>query len=156
MKLLLKFYVFCFILTGCVPIPTKNIDTPSIIGSLYHDERSLGGYDVYLAYTHDNACSVRGGNTLHVVTDKNGEFKIPPTYKWSLVRWAVPADGTTYFNLCFVAPDVSKKWAYISHMRTPSWAPNIKLKCNINKLLSKPEKIDLNAIFKIKDNCSQS
>jgi hypothetical protein len=141
---------------GCVPFPTKNIDTPKINGVLYSKGSVMSGYKVYLSYEVSDACSESNiDKSLSSETNSDGRFELLPTYKWSLVRWAVPLDGYADFNVCFVAPDGTKKWAYISHIRTPSWAPNLSLSCEMEDLLSVPLERNENKMFGFDKVCNQ-
>ncbi len=138
-------------MTGCMPFPTKNVDTPKIEGNIYSDESELSGYSIFLAYDVSDACSTK--KAIKAITGLNGHFVFPQTFEWSLIRWAVPLDGYAVFNLCIVNPSGVKKWAYVSHIRTPSWAPDIKLSCSYEELLAKPEEIDRQKIFEIEVGC---
>ena len=138
-------------MTGCVPFPTKNIDTPKIEGNIYSDVGGLYGYSIFIAYDTSDACSTK--KAIKAVTDLNGHFVLPKSFKWSPVRWAVPLDGYAVFNLCVVSPTGLKKWAYASHIRTPSWAPDIKLSCFYEELLDKPVEIERQKIFEIENGC---
>ncbi|WP_145964546.1 hypothetical protein [Veronia nyctiphanis] len=141
-------------LVGCVPIPSKNIETPNVSGVLTEDGVGLEGYSIQLAYGVSDSCSVNSRQeVLSTITDKEGAFIFKNTYKWSLVRWALPLDGIDYFNLCIIAPDGRKKWAYIPQIRTPSWAPDIKLSCENEKLLLEPKEVESG--FKIKPTCEE-
>ena len=141
-------------LSACVPFPTKNVDTPKIDGNIHSDTGELGGYAIYLAYNVSDACA--SNQAIKTVTDPAGNFILPATYEWSPVRWAVPLDGIAVFNLCIVSPSGLKKWAYGSHIRTPSWAPEISLSCDYDALSTKPAEIDLQKIHEVKHGCRQS
>ncbi|GAB1268268.1 hypothetical protein NBRC116493_15210 [Aurantivibrio infirmus] len=148
------FFVISSTLAGCVPFPSKNIETPNVSGVLTEDGVGLEGYNVQFAYGVNDSCSTSSGQEAHsAITDKEGSFNFEITYKWSLVRWAVPLDRIEYFNLCFVGPDGSKKWAYVSHMRTPAWAPDIKLSCKNERLLLEPKEIESG--FKVNPTCEK-
>ncbi|WP_440904800.1 hypothetical protein ACMZOO_00820 [Catenovulum sp. SX2] len=132
-------YIVSLALIGCVPFPTKNTVIPNLSGTLTQDGVGLSEYSVYLTYGSEDACLHE--RSISTDTNKNGEFIFEKTQRWSLVRWAVPLDSIDYFNLCFVSPDGVKKWAYMSHMRTPAWAPDIKFVCSFESLLSSPQPI---------------
>ncbi len=103
------FFVISSTLAGCVPFPSKNIETPNVSGVLTEDGVGLEGYNVQFAYGVNDSCSASSGQEAHsAITDKEGTFNFEITYKWSLVRWAVPLDRIEYFNLCFVGPHGSK------------------------------------------------
>ena len=149
--------VALFNLSGCVPFPTKNIDTPKIEGSLHSGTSELGQYLIYVAYDVSDACSSYDlGDAVETVSDARGNFVLEPTYEWSAVRWAVPLDGLVYLSICIVAPDGIKKWAYLSHMRTPSWAPDIKMTCEYDELLSEPVKIDHTEMYELNKGCKRA
>ena len=90
---------------------------------------------------------------IEAVTDFSGNFVFLPTYEWSLVRWAVPLDGIAFFNLCVVSPSGLKKWGYVSHIRTPSWAPDLRLSCDYEALSSNPVEIVTEKIYEIEHGC---
>lgn len=138
-------------LTACVPFPTKNIDTPKIEGNIYSGTGGLSGYAIYLAYNVSDACS--SNEAIEAVTDFSGNFVFPPTHEWSLVRWAVPLDGIAFFNLCIVSPSGLKKWGYVSHIRTPSWAPDLRLSCNYEALSTNPVEIATEKMYEIEHVC---
>ena len=132
--------VVSFLLLGCVPFPTKNTEVPNVSGTLTDDGVGLSEYVVKIRYSSNDACS--SNDSIAVITDSDGVFSFKSTYKWSMIRWAVPMDSIDYFNLCFIAPNGAKRWAYISHFRTPSWAPDINVSCKINWLLAEPKEIE--------------
>lgn len=140
-------------LTACVPFPTKNIDTPRIEGIIHSDAGGLSDYAIYLAYNVSDACSSKGA--IESLTDDEGNFVLPQTHAWSLIRWAVPLDGYAVLNLCIVSPSGLKKWAYVSHIRTPSWAPDLMLSCDYETLLTNPVEIDSQKIYEIKYGCQR-
>ena len=157
LKFIMIAVVSLFILSGCVPFPTKNIDTPKIEGNLRSGTSGLGNYLIYVEYDVSDACSSHDlGDAVETVSDANGNFVLEPTYEWSAVRWAVPLDGLVYLSICIVAPDGMKKWAYLSHMRTPSWAPDIKLTCEYDSLLSEPVKIDHTEMHELNKGCKRA
>lgn len=140
--------------SACVPIPTRNINTPSISGSLHSKESALNNYQVYASFSVSNPCHTNG-TTLQTRTDPLGNFDIPATHEWSLIRWAVPVDMVSFLNLCFIAPDGDKRWAYIKHIRTPAWAADMQLTCIYENLLSSPIEIDQRELSRLNSTCSQ-
>ena len=129
------------LLIGCVPFPTKNTIIPNISGSIAKNNIGLSDYVVKLAYGTNDSCL--SSDAISAKTDKNGNFKFNSTHGWSMIRWVVPIHGIDYFTLCFTSPEGLNKWAYISHLRSPSWIPDISLFCKESDLFSSPQKIEL-------------
>ena len=144
------------LVSACVPFPTKNVEVPRISGTLDAGREGAEGYEVVLAYGVGDACEVaEKGGSLSAITDSAGQFEFGPTYKWSLIRWAVPVDSIDYLNLCVTTPDGERKWGYITHIRTPAWAPNLELKCSYNSLLNSPMDASKVSIYELKNTCSE-
>lgn len=139
------------LLTACVPFPTKNTVVPNISGALLDGGEGVSNIEVKLAYGVNDACS--SDKFISVYTDDNGKFKFGSTHKWSMIRWAVPLDQIDYFNLCFVSLEGGNKWAYVTHIRTPSWAPSINLSCTTNRLLSQPKAVE--GPYELKSTCEK-
>lgn len=145
-----------FILSGCVPFPTKNIDTPRITGNIHSGGSGLENYSIFVAYGIRDACKrIVYGEANGVASNASGDFILEPTYEWSPVRWAVPLDGLANLSICIVAPDGLRKWAYVSHIRTPAWAPDIVLSCDYDELLSEPIKIDQIEMYEPSRGCKR-
>lgn len=137
---LVLLFIVSNLLIGCVPFPTKNTVVPNISGVILSDGVGVSNIEVKLAYGVNDACS--SDKSIAVFTDDTGRFQFGNTHKWSMIMWVVPLDQIDYFNLCFVSLDGGNKWAYVTHLRTPSWAPNMNLSCSVNSLLSQPKAIE--------------
>lgn len=126
-------------LSGCAPIPSRTIEAPRVDASIQGGTNRHADYNIYMLNGLGDACALaKAKKEPSATTDGEGRFVIPAKQGWSLVRWAIPADGIGILSLCIETHDKQLKWAYHSYIRTPEWAPELRLVCYLDKQLDAP------------------
>lgn len=140
-------------LSGCLPIPARIIETPAIEGSVQALGNKRGSLRIYMLNHLGDACVQADDRKVpSAVTDPEGRFVIPAKQIWSPVRSAVPIDVLAILSLCIEGEDMGRKWAYYSYIRTPEWAPEIRITCYLDKQLDGPI-IDTTNEIDVKSTC---